>query len=127
MPLRVFPVEDGARYTDNWMAGRTHYGNDLFAPEGTPLLAVDDGVVRYGTDPLGGNVANLYATDGTRYYYAHQYAFAHGASPGTSRSVRAGEILGYVGTTGNAQGTPSHVHFEIHPGNGEAIDPFPYL
>lgn len=127
MGLRVFPVAGGARYTNDWQSGRVHNGNDLFAVEGTPLLAVDDGLVRYGTDGLGGNVANLYATDGTRYYYAHQSAFASGAAPGTSRNVRAGDVIGYVGTTGNAQGTPAHVHFEVHPSNGEAVNPFPYL
>lgn len=127
MGLRIFPVAGGARYTDDWNQGdrpfRVHLGNDLFAPEGTPLLAVDDGVVRFGTDPLGGNVANLRAPDGTRYYYAHLTGF-RGES---NRRVGAGEIIGYLGTTGNAAGTPPHTHFEVHPGGGEAVNPFPFL
>jgi len=126
MSLRVFPVANGARYTDDWgdprSGGRSHAGNDLFSTEGTPLLAADDGEVRYGTDVLGGNVANLRSPDGTRYYYAHLSAFE-----GTNRQVRAGDVIGYMGRTGNAANTPTHLHFEVHPGGGAAIDPFPLL
>ena len=108
---------------------RKHLGNDLLAAMGTPLLAVDNGTIRFGTDPRGGNVANLYAEDGTRYYYAHLSNFE-----GTSgRQVRAGEVIGYIGMTGNAEGTVPHTHFEVHPVGGgaspgtTAINPFPEL
>lgn len=123
MPLRVFPVSSGARFTDDYMSGRVHEGNDLFAAKGTPLLAVDDGEIRFGSDDKGGNIANLYASDGTRYYYAHLSGF-RGES---RRRVKAGEVIGYLGDSGNATGTSPHVHFEMHPGNGAAVDPFPYL
>lgn len=126
MPLRVFPVAGGARFTDDWgdprSGGRSHAGNDLFNAEGTPLLAADDGEVRYGADVLGGNVANLRSPDGTRYYYAHLSAFE-----GVNRQVRAGDVIGYMGHTGNAVNTPTHLHFEVHPGEGAAVDPFPLL
>ena len=126
MPLRTFPVAGGARFSNDWSearpGGREHRGNDLFAEEGTPLVAVDDGVVRFGTDPLGGNVAYLRGTDDTSYYYAHLVSFA-----GQNRSVRAGETIGYLGRTGNAANTPPHVHFEVHPGGGAAVNPFDML
>lgn len=132
MPLRIFPVARVAdvSFTSSFGAprsgGRSHEGNDIMAPDGTPLFAVDDGEARFGTDPLGGNIVNLFAPDGTRYYYAHLQAFEN-ASPGMRRTVRAGETLGTVGRTGNAATTPPHVHFEVHPGNGPAVDPFPLL
>jgi murein DD-endopeptidase MepM/ murein hydrolase activator NlpD len=129
--LRLFPVLGGASYVDDFAYakpdGRSHMGNDLMSPTGTPLLAVDDGEARYGTDVLGGNVVNLYGLDGTRYYYAHLSRFEGGAVPGTRTQVKAGDVVGYVGTTGNAAGGPSHVHFEIHPGGGAAVDPYPIL
>ena len=127
MPLRIFPVSGGARYSDDFSAeatetSRKHLGNDLLAPAGTPLFAVDDGDVRFGTDPLGGNVANLRSPDGTRYYYAHLSAYEGG-----NRRVSAGEVIGYIGTTGNAAGGPPHTHFEMHPGGGAAVNPYPHL
>ena len=133
--LRIFPIAGPASFTSDFNEGRSggrlHAGNDLFGEHGTPLVAVDDGQVRSGRDPLGGNVLNLYATDGTRYYYAHLNAFTDGATtlvdPPAPRMVRAGEIVGFLGNTGNAKTTAPHVHFEIHPANGPAIDPFPSL
>lgn len=127
MTLRVFPVAGGASYSSDYnpgdpSRGRTHLGNDLFNKEGTPLLAVDDGEVRYGEDGLGGHVANLYAKDNTKYYYAHQSAFE-----GANRNVQAGEVIGYMGHTGNAINTPTHLHFQVHPNRGQAVDPYPLL
>ena len=135
MPLRVFPVASvpGVAFSDDYgdarSGGRSHEGNDILAPEGTPLLAVDDGTVTFGIDPLGGNIANLRAADGTRYYYAHLASFAGGVAGGTRRAVRAGELVGTVGRTGNAAGAgiPPHVHFEVHPGGGAPVNPFPLL
>lgn len=130
--LRIFPVAAPTSFIDDFSearsGGRTHEGNDLFAERGSPLIAVDDGQLRSGHDPLGGNIVNLYATDGARYYYAHLDAFADGTSNAPPpRMVRAGDIVGFLGTTGNAASTPPHVHFEIHPGNGPAVNPFPAL
>lgn len=135
MPLRVFPIAAPASFSSDFNEGRSggrlHAGNDLFGERGSPLVAVDDGELRSGRDPLGGNVLNLRANDGTRYYYAHLDTFTDGfatlTDPPAPRVVRAGEIVGFLGATGNAAGTPPHVHFEIHPGNGPAIDPFPTL
>lgn len=125
MPLTIFPVSGGAKYTNDYgepRSGHTHQGNDLFGPEKRPLLAVDDGEVRYGTDQLGGNVANLRSPDGTRYYYAHLFAFE-----GANRKVKAGDLIGYMGRTGNALTTPVHLHFEVHPGGGAPVNPYPLL
>ena len=133
--VRIFPIAAPTSFTSDFNEGRSggrlHAGNDLFAERGAPLVAVDDGQVRSGRDPLGGNIVNLYASDGTRYYYAHLDAFTDGTAtltdPPAPRMVRAGEIIGFLGNTGNAKTTVPHVHFEIHPGNGPAIDPFPAL
>lgn len=125
--IRVFPVDDAGRpsYVDSWGAprsgGRHHEGTDILAAKGTRVLAVDGGVARPGTDPLGGNIVQLTADDGTRYYYAHLDAY------GSSGRVGPGDVLGYVGTTGNAQGTTPHLHFEVHPGGGAPVDPYPLL
>lgn len=135
MSLQVFPIAAPASFASDFNEGRSggrlHAGNDLFAERGSPLVAVDDGQVRSGRDPLGGNILNLYAADGTRYYYAHLDAFTDGTAslvdPPAPRMVRAGEIVGFLGNTGNAKTTSPHVHFEIHPGNGPAVDPFPIL
>lgn len=125
MTLRIFPVQGGAGYTNDYhdprSGGRSHQGNDLFAAEGTPLLAVDDGTVRYTTDPLGGNVIYLKALDGVTYYYAHLSRFEGG-----DRSVRAGELIGYLGKTGNAATTEPHLHFEVHP-PGTVTNPYQLL
>ena len=128
MTLRIFPVLGGANYSSDFNVVaregvRSHLGNDLFSAERTPLLAVDDGIIRFGNDPLGGQVANLYSPDGTRYYYAHLFAF-EGI---TNRPVRAADVIGYLGKTGNAANTSPHVHFEVHPNNGTAVDPYPRL
>lgn len=133
--LRIFPVAAPTSFTSSFAAPRSgersHEGNDLFADRGSPLVAVDDGQVRSGRDPLGGNILNLYGADGTRYYYAHLDAFTDGTAtltvPPAPRMVHAGDIVGFLGNTGNAVATPPHVHFEIHPGNGPAIDPYPIL
>jgi|SRR5208337_741500 len=86
----------------------THHGIDLCAPMGTPVLAVDNGEVRYGTDPKGGNVALLDSDSGGTAYYAHLSRFE-----GSNRSVEPGDVLGYVGMSGNAATTLPHLHFEL--------------
>jgi MYXO-CTERM domain-containing protein len=120
--LRAFPVDPRARpqFAD---AFGSHRGTDIFAAVGSALIAVDDGDARAAEDPKGGNVIYLRADDGTVYYYAHLSSYA-GQFP---RRVTAGEVLGAVGTSGNAQGKTPHLHFEVHPEGGAAVDPFPLL
>jgi murein DD-endopeptidase MepM/ murein hydrolase activator NlpD len=124
----VCPVQGPVSFTDTFGAprggGRTHKGNDMFSPTGTPLVAVTDGSVFFQSDPLGGLAAYVNGHDGNTYYYAHLNDYVGGA-----RSVKAGELIGHVGNTGDASGGPSHLHFEIRPGgpNGRAIDPYATL
>jgi murein DD-endopeptidase MepM/ murein hydrolase activator NlpD len=126
--VRVFPVDPagkptfGSTYGAARPGGRSHDGEDIFAPEGTPVRAVDDGHVRYSTNTLGGNVAYLTTADGT-YYFAHLSRFE-----GEARQVKAGDVIAFVGHTGNASQTPPHLHFAIYPpGGGGAVDPYEAL
>jgi hypothetical protein len=121
------PVAGPVDFTNTWGAarsgGRTHQGVDMFAAEGTPVVAVAAGTVEHYDNDLGGLSYRLTADDGTYYYGTHLSAYANvGAGP-----VAAGTVIGYVGRTGNAAGTPPHLHWEIHPaGRGTpAIDPTP--
>lgn len=134
--IRVFPVAAPTTISNDFGSGRSggrgHAGNDLFADPDAPLVAVDDGELRSGVDPLGGNILNLYSDDGARYYYAHLswFALPDGQmtnAPPAPRRVRAGDVVGFLGRTGNAATTQHHLHFEEHPGRGAAIDPFPAL
>ncbi len=127
----VFPVfGSAASYTDDWGAPRagtgSHFGNDIFAPTGTPVVAVADGeIYKVGVNRLGGNRLWLRDGHGNTYYYAHLSGYASQTRDGAR--VRAGEIIGFVGNTGQAITTPPHLHFEIHPGDGDAVNPYPYL
>lgn len=127
----VFPVAAPHKFSNDFgnprMTGtpyeHTHQGNDIFADMGAPLVACERGVVtRVGTDRLGGTKLWLVGQSGARYYYAHLSAYAPGMTEGLV--VEAGALLGYVGTTGNAVGTPPHLHFEIHPQGGPAVNPY---
>ncbi|MDQ3571156.1 MAG: M23 family metallopeptidase [Actinomycetota bacterium] len=129
-----FPVAGPHTFTDTFGAPRMfgtafahlHQGTDIFATEGTPLAAIERGVlIRVGSDTLGGTKLWLVGATGTRYYYAHLSAFAPGVTEG--KVVQAGEVIGFVGRTGNAQGTSAHLHFEAHPDGGAAINPYPLL
>ncbi len=103
-----------------------HEGIDIFAPRGTPLVAAERGVVvRIGNGRLGGLKFWLRGESGADWYYAHLDSFAPGLHNG--QVVQAGELLGYVGNTGNAISTPPHLHLEIHPGGGRAVNPYPLL
>lgn len=91
----------------------------MLAPSGTPIYAVTSGYASFKQTRLGGNSVSLAGDDGTRYFYAHLSGFE-----GSSRRVARGEVIGYNGDTGNARGVP-HLHFEVHPGGGSAINPTP--
>jgi len=130
----AFPVAGVTRFIDTFGAPRmtgtsfahAHEGVDIFAVPGAPVVAFERGaVVRLGTDVLGGTKLWLVGQSGTTYYYAHLQAYAPGLSEG--KVVEVGQTLASVGNTGNAQTTPHHLHFEIHPGGGPAVNPYPVL
>jgi murein DD-endopeptidase MepM/ murein hydrolase activator NlpD len=130
----VFPVVGvnafGSDFGNPRMVGspdeHQHQGNDIVAPLGAQLVAVEPGmVVAMGTDRLGGTKLWLAGRSGTYYYYAHLSKFADDVHEGDI--VPAGRLLGFVGNTGNARGGIPHLHFEIHPAAGPAVDPYPYL
>ena len=127
-PPGVCPVGQVHSFTDTWGAprsgGRRHQGTDVFAPWGSPAYAVVDGVVdKWSDGGLGGIALWLRGDDGDRYYYAHNAA---NVAP-VGAWVRAGELIAYVGKTGNAETTPPHIHFEAHPRGGPAHNPAPWL
>jgi murein DD-endopeptidase MepM/ murein hydrolase activator NlpD len=130
----TFPVAGEVEFIDSWgfprMMGTPsahwHQGTDVFATSGTPLLAAENGyLTRIGSASLGGNKLWLVGESGHEYYYAHLSGFAPGVAEG--RKVTAGEIVGYVGDTGNAKGTSPHLHFEIHPDGTGPVNPYPLL
>ena len=120
----VCPVAGPRAFGDTWGAarsgGRSHEGVDMMSPAGTPLVAVESGYAQFKTTRLGGNSVWVNGNSGTRYFYAHLSAWE-----GSSRNVSQGEVIGYVGATGNT--TANHLHFEIHPGGGRAVNPYPYV
>jgi len=135
-PHYVFPVAGTASFTDTYGAARSdvswHHGDDIFAPLGTPVVAVADGTLnRVGWERLGG--WRLWVRDrlGNEFYYAHLSGYTRTALD--KGRVKAGTVLGFVGDTGDAFGTPFHLHFEIHPRSllplryDGAVDPTSYL
>lgn len=116
-----------SRLRDSWGAarsdGRSHEGIDIFAPRGTPVVAATRGIVsRVGANVLGGRVVWVMGPGRQMHYYAHLDRIGD-VRPGDI--VQAGDVLGTVGTTGNARGTPPHLHYGIYA-NG-AINPYPLL
>lgn len=114
--------------TDTWGAarsqGRSHEGIDIFAPRGTPIQSTTQGIVRkVGENNLGGRVVVVVGPGGAGHYYAHLEDYAD-ISP--NDWVNVGDIIGYVGDSGNAKGTPPHVHYGIYI-NGSAVNPYPLL
>ena len=106
-------------------ATRDHHGIDIFAPRETPVLAAADGLVsRVGTNNLGGNVVWIWdSRRGQSHYYAHLERQA----VATGTRVRAGDIIGYVGNSGNARTTPPHLHFGIYQRGAGPVDPLPFV
>lgn len=134
----VFPVYGPASFVDTFGAPRSsiasgwHHGEDIFAPLGAPILAVADGTVfSVGWNRVGGWRLWLRDREGNEFYYAHLSAYSPAAVSGTE--VKAGTVLGFNGNTGDAEGTPYHLHFEIHPvgllhlGYDGAVNPYNYL
>jgi murein DD-endopeptidase MepM/ murein hydrolase activator NlpD len=123
-----FPVAGVTTFTDDWWYPRSnapfhlHQGTDLFAPMGTPVRAPADGVLTHGEGGLGGLAAYVTQADGTYFYMAHLSSFVAGQVDG--QPVHVGDIVGYVGNTGDAAGGPTHVHFEVH--TAPSNDPYLY-
>ena len=126
--LQAFPVQGRCGFTDSWHAprpgGRLHEGVDIIGARGLAIYAVADGVITRmltgGT--LSGNSIRLTIADGTYFFYAHLDGFAAGLAAG--QTVRAGQIIGYLGSTGS---TSNHLHFEVHPKGGAAVNPYPIV
>lgn len=126
-----FPIAGIATFVDDWWFPRfvprfhLHVGTDIFAAYGTPVRAPVDGRVRITNGRIGGVAVYVYMRDGTYFYMAHLSGLAAGLQEG--QQVRTGDIVGYVGDSGNARGSAPHVHFEIRPRGGPPINPKPYL
>lgn len=122
--LRACPVAGPWSLTDTFGAprpgGRTHQGNDLLAGWETPLVAVHDGIAVRVPNELGGRAVIVRGSAGDTYY-------AHLSGYGRDGQVRAGEVIGFVGNSGNAQGRIHHLHFEWRPGGGVAVNPYRML
>ena len=125
------PIKDvtKSQIANTWHAprgdDRLHEGQDIFAPKGTPVLSATTGyVVKIGEDNLGGRTVSVIGDGGRKYYYAHLDCYASHLEVGDY--VTRKTVLGYVGTTGNADGTPAHLHFGVYTTDG-AIDPLPLL
>lgn len=125
------PVAGPVSFVDTWGAprsgGRAHQGVDMMAARGTPVAAIFDGTItRTGSgSSLGGITIWMRSTAGDSFYYAHLDSIAGGIGSGTS--VAAGQVIGAVGSTGNASPSYPHLHFEYHPGGGGAVNPYPLV
>jgi murein DD-endopeptidase MepM/ murein hydrolase activator NlpD len=145
-PKIIFPVIGHVSYSDDFGAARAqggHPGNDILAVRKAPVVAAEPGrVVFWTTSPSAGCMLYLYGDSGTTYQYLHLnndltrrndnrgscvagVAYAVGLQDGDK--VWAGELIGYVGDSGDADGRHPHLHFELHPGGGRAISPYAWL
>ncbi len=143
--IKAFPHETSiVQFSDSWGArrsgGRSHTGTDIMSPKGTWVVAVDDGIVeRLDWNRLSGWNIMIRHADGWTSHYLHlnndttgtddgeggeETAFVEGLEVGSF--VKAGEVIGFVGDSGNAEHTGSHTHFELHV-DGKKVDPYPYL
>jgi LysM repeat protein len=123
-PLAVCPAQ-GIHFMNDWGFPRadtgSHQGTDLIGKRGSPLVAVASGNATQIVGKIGGNQVKFTADDGTLYWYAHLDKF------GLHGPVEVGTVIGYMGDTGDAKGGPVHLHFEVHPGGGAAVNPYPFL
>ncbi len=124
-PGWVCPVQGRRQFGDGWGqprgGGRRHTGVDIFAAKGTPVVASVSGTVVHSPGARAGLAYYLHGDDGVTYYGAHL------DSVGAAGRVEQGGVVGTVGTTGNAEGTTPHLHFEIKPGGGPPVNPYPSL
>jgi hypothetical protein len=146
VPRLIFPVVGAVSYSDDFgqmRAGGPHQGNDLLADKRAPAVAVEAGTVEFWTTSASaGCMLYLHGVSGTSYQYIHLnndltsgndnkgkcvagVSYANGLVDG--QHVEAGEIIGYVGDSGDANGLHAHLHFEVHPRGGKAVDPTPFL
>ena len=146
MPTLIFPVAGDVTYIDDFgqaRAGGPHQGNDLMGVKKTPVVAVESGKVTFWTTSASaGCMLYLYGDSGTMYEYIHLnndltmkndnrgtcvpgVSYAKGLKSGAH--VQAGQIVGYLGDSGDANGIASHLHFELHPNGGDAVSPYTYL
>jgi murein DD-endopeptidase MepM/ murein hydrolase activator NlpD len=126
-PGFICPVAGPTYFLNTWGAprsgGRTHKGVDMMGSRGTPLVAVGSGVVRKSYGSLGGNIIWLYADHGVNYFYAHLDGYPSGLADG--QWVQQGQVVGYMGDTGNPAPGAFHLHFGIYPGGFTAVNPYP--
>jgi hypothetical protein len=146
VPTLIFPVAGDVTYIDDFgqaRAGGPHQGNDLVGVKKTPVVAVESGkVTLWTTSASAGCMLYLYGDSGTMYEYIHLnndltmkndnrgscvagVSYAKGLKTGTH--VQAGQVVGYLGDSGDANGVASHLHFEVHPNGGAAVSPYSYL
>jgi murein DD-endopeptidase MepM/ murein hydrolase activator NlpD len=122
------PVDQPRSYADTWGAprsgGRSHMGVDILAPHGTALRAYENGVItRMHSNSLGGISLYLRGDSGNEYYYTHLSGYVNGLTAG--QRVSAGQHIAFNGDSGNAAGIP-HLHWEVRPGGGGNVNPYPY-
>jgi hypothetical protein len=146
VPTLIFPVAGPTTYIDDFgqpRAGGPHQGNDILAVKKTPVVAVEAGKIEFWTTSASaGCMLYLYGASGTMYEYIHLnndltmqndnkgkcvpgVSYARGLKDGAK--VGAGQMIGYVGDSGDANGIHPHLHFEVHPAGGAAVTPYPYL
>lgn len=122
----ICPVQGARAFSNDWgqprSGGRRHQGNDIFASRGTPVVASVAGTVKGHSSSLGGISYYLAGADGNTYFGTHLDRLS-----GASGRVGAGTVVGYVGSSGNASANSPHLHFEIHPGGGGAVNPYPTI
>lgn len=117
------PVNGQKQFMNDWgftrSGGRWHQGTDIMAKRGAPVVAPAPGTVTKADNRLGGKAVKLRTADGTVFYFAHLDGY------GATGPVAAGAVIGKVGSSGGAKGGPAHVHLEIRPGGGAAVNPYP--
>jgi len=124
-----FPVAGPTTWSDDWLFPRyfpsfhLHKGLDMFAAMGTPVRAPFDGILKFTDGAVGGMAAYVTMPDGTYVYMAHLSAYGPGKS--TGQTVKQGEIVGFVGDSGDARGGAPHVHLQLHPKGGDPVPPKP--